>query len=228
MPFINIGSFPEEEYLSDGITENILTILAKIADLKVISRTSIMQYKKTKKTIKQIGKELKVAYVLEGSVQRSGNMVHITAQFINVKDNYHLWADNYDEEFREVLAIQSKVSQKIASALQARLSKDEKKRIALHFAQMCQDQVLILTIKNQIPDLKKLINNKTMKKHASAEEIAQYYTMAGEKDSAFAWLKRSVQNKEYGGLKYLAVSPYWDSLRNDPRFALVLQNSGIR
>ena len=83
-------------------------------------------------------------------------------------------------------------------------------------------------IKRDKATLKKLIDEKSWDPRVSAEQIANYYTKAGEKDSAFVWLNKAVFNKEYGGLKFLAVSPDWDSLRNDPRFALLLQNSGIR
>jgi TolB-like protein/class 3 adenylate cyclase len=439
IPFINVSDNPAEEYLSDGFTEDILTSLSNIADFKVTSFASTRQYKGTTKTIKQIAGELNVAYILEGSVQRFGDQLRITAQLINAKDDAHVWAKNYDESFREILAIQSKVSREIAFALQTKLSPDEKKRIAKHptlnadayqlylkgryywnlrtrenldtsiqfflkaikldpdyalaysgiadaytvlgdngflpvdsvsakarsaldkalvldsslaevrasyaiylgsmegngtaaireleritrfnpnyasafqwyaielsakgqfetakemiekavvldprskriyenkaliylyakdinkaisvlkqapegfssdlsyvvflaklfylkgvkdsaqyYARLCNDEILLAIFKNDKASFKKILKDRTGESRISAEEIATFYTMAGEKDSAFIWLKRSVNNKEYGSLKFLAVSPYWDPLRNDSRFALLLQNSGIR
>jgi TolB-like protein len=439
IPFINLSNNPGEDYLSDGITEDILTSLSNIADFKVTSFASTRQYKGTTKTIKQIAAELNVAYILEGSVQRSGDKLRITAQLIKVNDDAHVWAKNYDESFSEVLAIQSKVSGEIASALLTKLSPDEKKRIEKHptlntdayqlylkgryywnlrtredldtsiqffskaikldpdytlaysgiadaytvlgdngylpldsvsgkaklaldkalaldsslaevrasyaiylssmegngtaaihelekiirfnpnyasafqwyaielsakgkfetakemiekavvldprskriyytkaliylfakdinkaisvlkqapggfssdlsyvtflanlyylkgetdsagyYARLSNDEILLNVLKKDKSTLKKLIIKKTRESRIWAEEIANFYTKAGEKDSAFVWLHRSVQNKEYGGLKFLAVSPDWDPLRNDPRFALLLQNSGIR
>jgi serine/threonine protein kinase len=131
LPFANMSSDQkEDEYFSDGINEDILTQLAKIADLKVISRTSVIQYKGTKKTIREIGKELNAGVVLEGSVRRAGNQVRITAQLIDANTDEHLWADNYDREFKEVFTIQSEIAQKIASSLQAKLTTAEQARIA--------------------------------------------------------------------------------------------------
>lgn len=439
IPFINLSNNPAEDYLSDGITEDILTSLCNIADFKVTSYASTKQYKDTKKTIKQIGRELNVAYVLEGSVQRIGDKLRFTAQLINVDKDAHIWARNYDEAFTEVLAIQSKVSNEIAMALKAKISPDEKKRIekhptlntdayqlylkgryywnlrtretldssisfflkaiqldpnyalaysgiadaytilgdngylphdsiaskasaaldkamsidssmaevrtsyaiylsslegngtasirefekivqlnpnyasafqwyalelsakgqfetakemiekavvldprskriylskaliflnardvnkaievlkqapegfstdpsylkflaklyyfkgntdsAINFARLGNDEILSTYLKNDHSILLQKIMEKSKDNKISAEEIANFYTMAGEKDSAFVWLRKSINNKEYGGLKFLAVSPVWDPLRSDSRFALLLQNSGIR
>jgi tetratricopeptide (TPR) repeat protein len=99
---------------------------------------------------------------------------------------------------------------------------------AQYYARLCNDEILLAILKKDKASFKKIVKERTSESRISAEEIATFYTMAGEKDSAFVWLKRSVDNKEYGSLKFLAVSPYWDPLRNDPRFALLLQNSGIR
>ena len=120
LPFVNMSNDKEQEYFSDGITEDIITQVSKIGDLKVISRTAIMQYKNTKKTIKEIGKELNVATILEGSVRRAGNQIRIVAQLINVETNEHLWAETYDKDFTQIFAIQSNVAEQIASALKAK------------------------------------------------------------------------------------------------------------
>jgi TolB-like protein/class 3 adenylate cyclase len=96
LPFSNMSSDQEQEYFSDGLTEDIITQLSKIKSFKVISRTSVMQYKKTPKSITEIGNELGVAVIVEGSVQRAGDHVRITAQLINAATDEHLWADSYD------------------------------------------------------------------------------------------------------------------------------------
>ena len=129
LPFKNMSDSKEDEYFSDGITDDIIAQLSKITDLKVISRTSIMQYKGISKNVRDIGKELDVATVLEGSVRRSGNQIRIVAQLIDANNEGHLWADTYDETMTQVFAIQSDVAQRIAAALQAKLSPEEKKRI---------------------------------------------------------------------------------------------------
>jgi serine/threonine protein kinase/Tfp pilus assembly protein PilF len=129
LPFTNMSNNPDDEYFSDGMTEDILTHLAKISDLKVISRTTMMQYKGTKKSLKDIGKELDAGVVLEGSVRRASNQVRITAQLIDANTDEHLWAENYDRNLKDIFAIQSDVAQKIAMALEAKLSKEEKERL---------------------------------------------------------------------------------------------------
>lgn len=129
LPFRNISNDSLQEYFSDGITEDIITQLSKIADLKVISSTSVMQYKNVSGNIKQIAEELQVASILEGSVRREGNQVRITAQLIDANTDRHIWANNYDKSIDEVFTIQSEVAQQIAKELNAKLTEEEGKRI---------------------------------------------------------------------------------------------------
>jgi serine/threonine-protein kinase len=129
LPFENMSADPDNEYFSDGITDDIITHLSKIADLKVISRTSVMQYKGTEKTVRQIGEELGVATVLEGGVQRAGDRVRINAQLIDAETDEHLWAEQYNRQLTDVFEIQTHVAQQIALALRARLTEEETERI---------------------------------------------------------------------------------------------------
>ncbi len=129
LPFINMSDEKGNEFFSDGMTEEITTQLSKIAELKVIARTSSMLYKGSNKSIKEIAKELNVASILEGSVQRIGNEIRITAQLIDANTEEHIWAEKYDREFKEVFAIQSEVAQAIAHQLNAKLTQEEKKNI---------------------------------------------------------------------------------------------------
>lgn len=124
LPFANRSSDPENVYFVDGIHDDILTHLAKLEDLKLISRTSVMRYRDTDKSIREIGEELGVATVLEGGVQRSGTRVRVTVQLIDAASDDHLWAESYDEELTaaNVFAIQSDVARQIARALQATLT----------------------------------------------------------------------------------------------------------
>jgi TolB-like protein/Tfp pilus assembly protein PilF len=129
LPFQNLSPDAENAYFADGMTEDILTQLAKIRDLKVISRTSVMRYRRTQKPVREIAAELGVATVLEGSVRRAGNRVRIVGQLVDARTDEHLWAETYDRDIQDVFAIQSEVAQKIAGSLQAALSPAEKKRI---------------------------------------------------------------------------------------------------
>jgi TolB-like protein/Tfp pilus assembly protein PilF/predicted Ser/Thr protein kinase len=125
LPFTNMSGSKEDEFFSDGITEDIITQLTNIGELKVISRTSVMQYKNTNKNLREIARELGVATVLEGSVRRAGNQVRIVAQLIDATNDEHLWAQTYDKEMTQIFAIQSDVARQIASALKAKLSPRE-------------------------------------------------------------------------------------------------------
>jgi len=129
LPFVDMSPGKDQEYFSDGITEDIITKLSKIAGLKVISRTSVMQYRGSKKNIKEIANELGVTAILEGSVRKEGDSVRITAQLIDANTDKHIWADSYDKNASEVLAIQNEVAQKIVNALNVKLTTEEGKRI---------------------------------------------------------------------------------------------------
>ena len=129
LPFANLSGNQEEEYFSDGMTEDVITQLSKIADLKVISRTSVMPYKNTNKSLREIAKELDVSVILEGSVRRSGNRLRIVGQLIDASTDEHIWADTYDRELKDVFEIQSDVAHHIADALKTKLSPAEKQRI---------------------------------------------------------------------------------------------------
>ena len=129
LPFKNMISGAENEWFSDGITEDIMAQLCKIGDLKVISRTSVMLYKETEKTLRQIGEELGVATILEGSVRRADSRVRIVSQLVDAQTDEHIWAETYDRELKDIFDIQSDVAQSIASALKAKLSAEEKERI---------------------------------------------------------------------------------------------------
>ncbi len=129
LPFVNMSPEKENEYFSDGVTEDIIAQLSKIGDLKVISRTSIMRYKSSDKSLREIGKELGVATILEGSVRRAENRVRIVGQLVDARTDEHIWAETYDRELRDIFEIQSDVAQKIASALKAKISPAEKERL---------------------------------------------------------------------------------------------------
>jgi TolB-like protein/Flp pilus assembly protein TadD len=129
LPFKNLAEERENEYFSDGMTEDIIAQLSKIGDLKVISRTSVMQYKNSTKSLREIARELNVATVLEGSVRRADNQIRIVAQLIDARNDEHIWADTYDRESTKIFAIQTDVAERIAEALQAKLSPSERERL---------------------------------------------------------------------------------------------------
>jgi TolB-like protein len=131
LPFDNRSRNADDEYFTEGIHDDLLTNLARIGSLKVISRTSVNRYKKTDRSIPEIAAELGVATIMEGAVQRSGSMVHINVQLIDAKTDEHLWAEIYDRELtaENLFAIQGEIASSIASALQATLARDDEQRL---------------------------------------------------------------------------------------------------
>ncbi len=129
LPFQNLSEEKENAYFADGIQDDILTNLAKIGDLKVISRTSVMSYRDKPESLREIGKTLGVSAILEGSVRKIGNRVRVNVQLINAENDQHLWAEDYDRELTDVFAIQTDLAQKIAKELRAQLSPAEKEQI---------------------------------------------------------------------------------------------------
>src|SRR5215470_17252943 len=130
LPFENLSAEKENEYFADGVQDEILSDLARIADLKVISRTSVIAYRGIAgRNLRKIGQELGVAHLLEGSVQRLGNRVRVNAQLVDARNDAHLWAQTYDRDLADVFAIQSEIAKAIADQLQAKLSPSEKKAI---------------------------------------------------------------------------------------------------
>ena len=125
LPFENLNDQKENSVFADGVQDDILTKLAKIADLKVISRTSVMEYR-GKRNVRQIGDALRVSHVLEGSARRSGDRIHLNAQLIDTRTDTHVWAEGYDRDLNDLFAIQSEIAQKVADHLHAKLSASEK------------------------------------------------------------------------------------------------------
>jgi serine/threonine protein kinase/tetratricopeptide (TPR) repeat protein len=129
LPFVNMSADPENEYFTDGIAEEIINALTKVQALRVASRTSAFAFKGKSEDIGEIGRKLKVATVLEGSVRKAGNKLRVTAQLVNVADGYHLWSERYDRQLEDVFAIQDEIAENIVRALRVVLSDEEKRAI---------------------------------------------------------------------------------------------------
>ena len=129
LPFDNLSNDPENAFFADGLHDDVLTSLANVGDLKVISRTSVLPYRGKAHNIREIGKALGVGAILEGSVRRSGNRIRLVVQLIDARTDQHLWAEDYDRDLTDVFAIQSALAQEIAHQLKAKLSAGEKARL---------------------------------------------------------------------------------------------------
>ena len=178
LPFENFSSDKANAYFADGIQDDVLTNLAKISDLKVISRTSVMPYRGKTHNIREIGKALNVATVLEGSVRRHGKRVRINVQLIDTASDRHLWAQIYDRELTDVFAIQSELAQEIASALKATLSPSEQAQIERKPTQNSDAYLLYLEAHE--------IFGRPDRHHDDLARVESLYERAIELDPAFA------------------------------------------
>jgi TolB-like protein/class 3 adenylate cyclase len=130
LAFNNMSGDPEQEYFSDGISEDIITDLSKLSELRVIARNSTFTYKGKAVDVKQVGRELRVRYVLEGSVRKAGNRVRVTGQLIDAADGAHIWGDRFDRDLTDIFAVQDELTQEIISALKVKLTPENKDRLS--------------------------------------------------------------------------------------------------
>jgi len=131
LPFVSMSPDPNDEYFADGLTEELITRISLVRGLEVIARTSAMNYKKKEKNVSQIGRELKVGTILEGSVRKAGNRIRVSAQLINANTEGHLWAQNYDRNLEDIFEVQSSVAENVTGALKLRLIDEDRERVQL-------------------------------------------------------------------------------------------------
>jgi TolB-like protein/cytochrome c-type biogenesis protein CcmH/NrfG len=177
LPFENLSDDKENAYFADGIQDDVLTNLSKIGELKVISRTSVMPYRGKASNVREIGKALGVATILEGSVRRIGNRVRVNVQLINAENDQHIWAEDYDRDLTDVFAIQTDLAKKIVGELQAKLSPAEQAQIERKPTENGEAYLAFVqahNLQNAVEDIGKL------------KQSEQLYTRAIELDPKFA------------------------------------------
>ena len=176
LPFENLSGNPENAYFTDGIQEEILMRLAKIADLKVVSRTSTVRYKRSPENLREIATQLGVANVLEGSVQRTADRVHVNVQLIKAASDTHLWAEAYDRKLTDIFAVESEIAKTIADTLQAKLTGSERNAIAAQPTENTEAYQLYLRGRY-------LWNRRTGE---NLKKALAYFEQAAEKDPHYA------------------------------------------
>jgi len=176
LPLDNFSHDPEQEFFADGMTEQLIADLSKIRALRVISRTSVMQYKGKSKPLPEIARELNVDAVVEGSVLRSGNKVRITAQLLYAPKDQHLWAESYERDLRDVLAMQGEVARDVAN--QIRITVTPQEQIRLGSRRQVDPEVYQLTLRGQYYSKRGTL--------AETERGIQYFQQAIEKDGTYA------------------------------------------
>ncbi|MDX1284828.1 MAG: helix-turn-helix domain-containing protein, partial [Draconibacterium sp.] len=176
LPFKSLSTDPEKQYLADGVMDAILLHLSKVEDLRVISRTSVEQYRDTEKTVSNICQELDVSYLLEGSFQKYGDEARLIVQMIQPGKEGHMWANDYDRNWRDIFAVQSEVAQTVAGELKAVITPEEKQLIEKVPTQN-------LTAYETYLEGKFYLNNSTPE---GLDKALQYFQRAKEIDSEFA------------------------------------------
>ncbi len=215
LPFKNLSTDKENEYFSDGITEDIIAQLSNIRELKVISRTSVMRYKETEKSIRDIGSELGVATILEGSVRKAGNQVRIVAQLIDAGTDEHLWSNTYDKEMTQIFAIQSDVAHSIAKALEATLSNAEKERIETTPTSSLDAYAYYLKGREYYSRYHKEDNENAIELFHKALEIDPRYALAyaglgdayGQRVQKFGFSRRWIDSSLTASRKAISLNP---------------------
>ena len=206
LPFTNMSGDPGQEYFSDGISEDIITDLSKIAGLTVIARNSSFTYKGRSVDVRNIGRELGVQSVLEGSIRRSGQRVRITAQLIDAKSGGHLWADRYDRDLTDIFEVQDDVTHHIVEALKVTLSPTEKARLS--DTETCNTAAYDCVLRGRELMLSKEKNRDTF------EQATAYYRKALEHDPNYF--------AAYAGLGFAYILDYQNRWSNDPDSSLLL------
>jgi TolB-like protein/KaiC/GvpD/RAD55 family RecA-like ATPase/Flp pilus assembly protein TadD len=176
LPFVNMSPDPDDEYFADGMTEEIISTVSGISGLRVISRTSVMRYKKTEKAMKEIGRELEVGSILEGSFRKAGNRIRVTTQLIDVVTDSHLWAQNYDRNLDDIFEVQSDIAKQVADALRIRILFPQKERIEKKPTESVEAHTLYLKGVYQL-------NKWTT---SGWDRAIEYFKLACEQDPAFA------------------------------------------
>jgi TolB-like protein/Tfp pilus assembly protein PilF len=176
LPFVNISPDPKDEYFADGMTEELISTLSKIVRLKVISRTSVMRYKKTAKSVEEISKELNVGSILEGSVRKAADDLRITVKLIDVRRDEHVWSEDYERKVENVFAVQKEIARKVVDSLQVELLPGDKRSIEKQGTKNVEAYDLYL--KGQF------LWNKRSKEGMT--EAIEYFRAAAQKDPLFA------------------------------------------
>jgi adenylate cyclase len=182
LPLVNMSGDPEQEYFSDGITEEIITALSKTPRLFVIARTSSFKYKGKEVDVRTVGRELGVKYVLEGSVRRAEDRVRITAQLVDAQTGHHLWAERYDRDLKDIFALQDDITMKITTSLHVKLTEGEQARI---WGQRSKRLDVFL----KVLEARWLVDQGTTESHERLGQVAQQIiNMAPEIDQGYNWL----------------------------------------
>jgi adenylate cyclase len=209
LPFTNISSDPNDEYFADGMTEELISTISQIGDLTVISRTSVMQYKKnTTKSVADIGRELNVGSLIEGSARKFGNRVRVAVQLIEVESDKHLWSHSYDSSLEDIFSIQSEIARSVAESLKVKLLAKEKERI---------EKIPTSSVEAHDMYLRGLFFYEKFNKEG-LEQAIRCFELAIEKDPSYA-LAYAEMASSYSLLGFFEIHPSIGALGKAKKYA---------
>jgi TolB-like protein/Flp pilus assembly protein TadD len=208
LPFTNMSPDPADEYIADGMTEELISTISRISGLRVISRTSVMQYKSALKNMEHIGRELGAGSIIEGSVRKAGGHVRVSVQLLDASEDKHLWAQSYDGELSNIFSIQSDIAQSVVSALKVTFLKGEMKRFAK--VPTNDPEAYALYLKGRASLIKATLEG--------MEGAARYFHQATEKDPQYALAYAWYSNVEFG-LSFTGMGPRVESFKKAEELA---------
>jgi len=213
LPLQNLSADPAQDYFADGMTEALITDLAKIPGLKVISRTSIMQYKGSPKKLPLLAQELSVDAIIEGAVLRSGDCVRITAQLVRAATDQHVWAESYERDLRDLVALQDEVSRSIAVQIQKQIAPAVQQASSVVSPQAREDYLKGRYFWN-------------LRSQAGYLKAIDYFQAAVKEDPQYAQVESQYRHHD-GNLILLDADPRFDGLKSNPRFQQLLRRVGV-
>ncbi len=227
LPLLNISTDPDDQFFADGMTEELIARLTRISKLRVIARTTVMQYKSTTKTVAEISRELDIANVIEGSVRKTGNKVRIRIQLVDAKSQEHLWSDDYDRDLKDIFLIQSDVAQRVARSLEVQLIGEERKQIETEYTKNFVAYESYLRGRYFLGKRTEVDLHKAVESFQQAESIDPGYALAyaGEADAfmALALLDFLPPHKAFPEAKDAAVK----AIAIDPTLAEAHASLGV-
>ena len=226
LPFKNISSDPENEYFSDGITEELITAFSAIDGLKVISRTSVMQYKSSTKGMIEIASELSTDTLVEGSVRKAANKVRIAVELIDGRDEGHMWTQTYDRLLDDIFAVQSEIAEKVAEALKVVEDPDLHGLRFLHGKLMTAFVYAAMGKEGEARGLLTEVEGGFDKEVLSPYWLARLHFLLHDRDDGFNWLERAYADDDYW-LTRMGIDSEFDAVRSDPRYVAMLQKIGL-
>jgi TolB-like protein len=232
LAFADMSPGKDQEYFADGLSEELLNLLAKVPGLRVAARTSSFAFKGKNEDVAQIGQKLHVAHILEGSVRKAGDQIRITTQLINVSDGFHVWSETYDRRITDVFAVQDEIAKAVVYAREGKRA--EALAELQKISRLSEDRYaypIVHALTGQRPEAEREaleLEALSKKEYVPATIMASVWAALGNKDKTFTALRRVCQERDGAWGASVKVDPLYDGLRSDPRYGEILDCLNLR